>query len=195
MLASMRGEGAEDTLKRIAAALDEVGIPFMIAGSFATKAHGVPCAMQDLDVIVDPEPAQLEALLAALPRDAYHVDVDAARDALRERGIFNIVDLATAWRVDFIVLKDRPFSRGELARRVSTDLLGVPVLVVSAEDTIVAELEWSKQSGGSETQRRNVAGILASRRPSLDLAYVRRWVQELGLSEEWAPFDGAPSES
>ncbi len=195
MLTSMRGDGAEDTLKRIAAALDEVGIPFMVAGSFATKAHGVPCAMQDLDVVVDPEPAQLEALLAALPRDAYHVDVDAARDALRERSIFNIVDLATAWRVDFIVLKDRPFSRGELARRISTDVLGVPVLVVSAEDTIVAELEWSKQSGGSETQRRNVAGILASRGPSLDLAYVRRWVQELGLSEEWAPFDGAVGES
>lgn len=41
-------------------------------------------------------------------------------------------------------------------------LLDVPVYVASPEDTIVAKLEWSKQSGGFERQRRDIAGIVAT---------------------------------
>ena len=73
-----------------------------------------------------------------------------------------------------------------MERRVPIDLSGVTAFVVSAEDTVVAELEWSKLNGGSETQLRNVAGILARRDAALDLAYVKRWVDELGLAAEWA---------
>lgn len=185
-----RATAAEDVLRRMVGLLDDTGIPFMIAGSFASNAHGTPRATQDLDIVIDPAPPMLEALLERLPQGAYHVDRDAAREALRSRGIFNIVDLATAWRVDFIVRKDRPFSRAELARRVAVDLHGVPVFVASAEDTIVAELEWSKESAGSETQLRNVAGIMAARGTALDLAYVQRWVDELGLAGEWAKARG-----
>jgi len=162
----------------------------MIAGSFASNVHGTPRATQDLDIVIAPQPAMLEALLEKLPQGAYHVDDEAAREALRTRGMFNIVDLATAWRVDFIMSKDRPFSRAELARRVAVDMHNVPVFVATAEDTIVAELEWSKDSAGSETQLRNVASILASRGSALDLAYVQRWVDELGLAAEWAKARG-----
>jgi hypothetical protein len=179
-----------DVLKRMVGLLDGAAIPFMIAGSFASNAHGAPRATQDLDIVIDPEPSTLEALLERLPQEAYHVDPAAAREALRTRSIFNIVDLATAWRIDFIVKKDRPFSRAELTRRVATALHDVPVFVASAEDTIVSELEWSKQSAGSETQLRNVAGIVASRGSALDMVYVQRWVDELGLGDEWAKARG-----
>jgi len=173
-------------LGRIVGILNGAKVPFMIAGSFASDAHGAPRSTNDLDIVVDLTSATLEDLLAALPDDAYHVDAEAARRALRMRSLFNIVDLATAWRIDLIVSRDRPFSRSELERRVATNLLGVPVFIVSAEDTILSELEWSKESGGAETQRRNAAGILASQRGSLDHAYLLRWVDELGLAGEWA---------
>jgi hypothetical protein len=35
------------------------------------------------------------------------VDVDAARDALRRRSMFNVIDQASGWKVDFIVRKSR----------------------------------------------------------------------------------------
>jgi hypothetical protein len=179
------GAGLEDILRRVVDVLDEAKIPFMIAGSFASNMHGTPRPTQDLDLVVDLDEAGLEALLTKLPADAYYVDADAARRALLSRGTFNVVDLATSLRVDFIVKKDRPFSRQELARRAAREVHGVPAFVASAEDTIIAELEWSKGVRGSETQLRNVAAILAVRRDSLDLAYVQRWVKELGLEDEW----------
>lgn len=65
------------------------------------------------------------------------------------------------------------------------DVLGVDAFVATAEDTIVAKLEWSKLSGGSERQRRDVAGILASVGDALDHRYLERWVRDLGLEDEW----------
>jgi len=64
-------------------------------------------------------------------------------------------------------------------------MLDVPVFVASAEDTVVAKLEWSKDSGGSERQRRDVAGVIASVGDQLDREYIERWVRELDLADEW----------
>jgi hypothetical protein len=175
-----------ELLGRLVDGLNDANIPFMIAGSFASTAHGLPRATQDLDIVIDPpDPGALDALLARLPSDRYYVDLDAARDALRRRAMFNVIDNATGWKVDFIVRKNRPFSREEFRRRQALTLLGVPVFVASAEDTIVAKLEWSLLGGGSERQRRDVAGILETAAGSIDMPYVERWVRDLGLEVEW----------
>jgi hypothetical protein len=173
-------------LHRVVHLLDASGVPFMIAGSFASAAHGLPRTTQDLDVVVDPPSSgALDALVRSLSPEKYYVDADAARDALRRRSMFNVVDLASGWKVDFIIRKNRTFSRDEFARRMKFVFLDVPVYVASPEDTIVAKLEWSKQCGGSERQRRDVAGILATLGPDLDRAHVERWVLDLDLADEW----------
>jgi hypothetical protein len=174
-------------LERLVRMLDCSGVPFMIAGSFASTAHGLPRTTQDLDVVIDPPtPQALDSLVGSMSPDDYYVDVDAARDALRRRSMFNVIDHASGWKVDFIVRKNRPFSRDEFARRMQLTLLDVPVFVASPEDTIIAKVEWSRQSGGSERQRRDVAGVVATMGEQLDRAYVERWILELGLEEEWA---------
>jgi len=173
-------------LERLVKLLDQAGVPFMVAGSFASAAHGLPRTTQDLDVVIDPpSAAALDLLVASMSSDAYYVDAMTARDALRHRSMFNVVDFASGWKVDFIVRKNRAFSREEFSRRMSITLLDVPVFVASAEDTVVAKLEWSRLSGGSERQRRDVAGIIATVGDDLDREYVARWVAELGLGDEW----------
>jgi hypothetical protein len=176
----------EDLLPRLVAVLDAVGVPYMLAGSVATQVHGLELPRADLDIIIDPDPATLEALVDALPRSAYHGSADAAREALRARTRFGVVDFATATHIDFIIKKDRPFSRSEMDRRVRVELHGCSLYVVSAEDTIVAELEWSREQGASKTSRRNVASVLARHGDALDRAYIERWIAELGLATEWA---------
>lgn len=182
----------EGLLVRLRALFEGCGVPFMVAGSFASTAHGVPRTTQDIDIVIDPPDLDaLDALIDSMLVDTFYVDRDAARDAFRRRSMFNVVDMATAWKVDLILRKNRPFSREEFSRRSRISLLGVDVFAASAEDTIIAKLEWSALSGGSERQRRDVAGIVATLGLGLDRAYIERWVEELRLGAEWAAAQNA----
>lgn len=176
--------GVAGPLREIKALLEAAGIPYMVVGSFASTIHGEPRTTRDLDLVVDPTPAALDHFLAHLDLDAFYVDPDVARDALRRRGMFNVIDMRSAWKVDLVIRRDRPFSREELARRTDQELLGVVVPTASAEDTIIAKLEWAQQ-GASERQLGDVVGILRVRGASLDLAYIQRWVDALGLEDRW----------
>lgn len=176
---------AGDFLARLTALLDAAGIPYMVAGSFASTFHGVARATQDLDLVVDPSGAALDSFLASLDPDTYYADPDTAREALRLRSQFNVIDMTTGWKADLIIRKARPFSVEELARRQPIELMGTRTFVATAEDSIISKLEWAKQSD-STRQLRDVAGIVAMRGDALDLAYIERWVSALGLETEWA---------
>lgn len=171
-------------LRTIVDALDAAGIPHMITGSFASTFHGEPRTTHALDLVIDPSAAQLDALLATFDPARFYVDTDVAREALRRRTMFNVIEIPTAWKLDLVVRKHRPFSIGELQRRQAATILGVATRVATAEDTIVAKLEWSKL-GGSERQLDDVAGIIRVRGDDLDRSYIERWVNELGLGDQW----------
>ena len=98
--------------------------------------------------------------------------------------MFNVVDFATGWKVDFIIRKSRPFSLKEFDRRREEELDGVAVFVARAEDVVVAKLEWAKL-GQSERQLRDASGILTSRANELDIDYIEKWVTQLDLVQHW----------
>lgn len=84
------------------------------------REHGTRSAADHagLDLVIDPpSAAEFEALLVSMPADKYYVDADTARDALRQRSMFNLVDLAAGWKVDLLLRNNREFSRDEFARR------------------------------------------------------------------------------
>ena len=114
----------------------------------------------------------------------YYLDADVAREEFRRRGQFNVIEGATAWKVDVIFRKARAFSVAEMSRRLPAVVLGVPVFVATAEDTVLAKLEWAKL-GESERQRRDVHALLEAKGQSLDLAYIEQWLDELGVRASW----------
>jgi len=180
--------GLDGFIRRVVSALETLSIEYMVVGSFASSYHGPPRSTQDLDLVVALERSQVGLLLQAFPESDYYVSADAVREAVARRGSFNVIDLASGWKADFMVVRSRAFSRGELARRQPADLLGIPTWIASAEDTILSKLEWSRLGGGSERQRSDVASIIAVRRSSLDLTYLRRWADDLGVRSELESF-------
>lgn len=178
------GLGPSDVLARTVAALDDTGVPYMLSGSFASTLFGSPRATQDIDIVIEPTLGSLERLLFHFAGDAYYVNRDAAREAYGLEGMFNVIDLATGWKIDFIMRKSRPFSREEFGRRRLVETSGLRLYVASAEDVAVAKLEWAKL-GESERQIRDVAGILRVQGETLDLEYIRRWVAGLHLENQW----------
>jgi hypothetical protein len=175
----------EDVLGRIIEMLRAADIPYMVTGSIAASYHGRPRATHDADVVIDPSPEQFDQLLAALERADFHLSADTARDALRHRRPFNVIEIARAVKIDLIVRKARPFSVEEFGRRQPVDFpFASGVSTVTAEDAILSKLDWARQGGDSERQLRDAAGIVELN-PGLDWDYIRRWASQLGVSALW----------
>ncbi len=175
---------AGDLLRRVVPVLDSFGIEHMVAGSFASTYHGEPRTTQDIDIVIHGSRDSVAQFVGSLDQDAYYCDLDAALDAFDRRTQFNLIDMATGWKIDFVIRKSRAFSVSEFRRRTPAEFLGASVFMATAEDTIIAKLDWARDTG-SERQLLDVASILAVSGPSLDLTYVERWVEDLELAELW----------
>lgn len=158
--------------------LDRAGIPHMISGSVASTHHGEPRSTQDVDLVIDPSVEALTTFVGSLDRERYYIDDALA--ALAHRSQCNVIDVTTGWKVDLIVVQDRPFSRVELDRRRPLTLLGVDTFIATVEDVILSKLEWSRATE-SERQVRDVVAMLRLRAGELDDAYLDRWARELEL--------------
>jgi len=181
--ASVAAMNVAEVFHRITAALDQAGIRYMLTGSFASAYYGVPRSSQDIDLIIEATPAQLQTFIQLLPSGEYYADLDAALEAYKRQSIFNVIDLATGWKIDLIIRKSRAFSQEEFRRQL-VNLQDLPLFVASAEDVVVAKLEWSKLAQ-SKRHIEDVAGILRMRWESLDRSYLEKWTLELGLETEW----------
>jgi len=178
-----------EVLERITRALQSAGIAYMLTGSFAGVFYGSPRSTQDIDLVIEATPEQLRSFLENLPHAEYYMDIEAAFEALRKESLFNIIDMRTSWKIDMIIRKSRAFSREEFGRRQPANVQGVFLFVASAEDIILAKLEWAKL-GQSQRQIDDAAGILKLRADSLDRSYLNKWVRELDLDQQWSEAQG-----
>jgi hypothetical protein len=173
-----------DFLRRVTAALDLAGIPYMLTGSLASSMYGIPRATNDIDVVIAPSRDQLVSVVQLFQRLGLTVATEAAIAALRNKTDFNVVDFAHGWKVDLIVCKDREFSATEFARRETHEVEGIRLTLAQPEDVLIAKLEWAKR-GESERQLEDAAGILKMQGRALDRDYIERWVHSLDLADQW----------
>jgi hypothetical protein len=180
----------EDALDRVIRMLERLEIPYMITGSLAASHHGRPRATHDADVVIDPDPAQLDTLVRDLDNSNFYVDAATARDAFESRRQFNVIETTHACKIDLIIRKDRAFSREEFSRRQRVDVgFGRPLSMITPEDSILSKLEWARRAD-SERQLRDAAAI-AEMNPTLDRGYIGRWAEVLGVLDLWKAVSGA----
>lgn len=172
-----------DLLRDSLAWLEHCGIEYMVVGSVASSLYGQARATQDVDVVVELTPEQLRRLAAELPESRYYLSLEAAQQALAHTGQFNLIDTLTGGKVDLILRKARPFSRSEFSRRRKVSSPIGEIVVASAEDVVLAKLEWNRISP-SERQRRDVASILGVQAANLDWQYLEQWAKKLGVWED-----------
>jgi hypothetical protein len=174
----------DDLLSRLAPALERAQMIYMVTGSVASSAHGMPRSTRDLDIVIAPTRPQLLELMRGFPSSDYYADEQQAFRALANRSQFNVIDNATGWKIDFIIAEDSEYGRTALARRKPIHIAGNPVYIAAAEDVLIAKLRWAKL-GGSDRQLQDVAGILVIQRGNLDIEYIERWIREFKLEEQW----------
>jgi hypothetical protein len=174
----------QDVFQRITSALDQAGIAYMLSGSFASAYYGAARSTQDIDFVIHATSEQLRSFIGALPPSEYYADLDSALEAHQRQSMFNVIDQATGWKIDFIIRKSRPYSQEEFRRRQRVTLHGVALFMTTAEDAVISKLEWAKLAQ-SRRQIEDSAAILRARWDALDRSHLEKWVAELGLGSEW----------
>lgn len=166
--------------------LDRIGCARFTTGSIASMVSGEPRFTNDIDIVVRLEERQALEVAAAFTGDAWCVSPEAAVDAVRCGGMFNLIHVASGLKVDLIVAgrdayDDTRFDRVRGIRMPD----GRVEPFSSPEDVILMKLVFLRE-GGSDKHRRDIATMVAVQGAvSLDWEYMAAWSDRLGVAAEF----------
>ena len=156
-------EGFQRTLLKLVAVLDRSRIRFHLTGGITSVAYGEPRMTQDLDLVLDRDRilSVEKEFLSALPAAGFYFVEETAHEAIESRGMFQLLDIDQAIKLDLYV---RCLIPGELDRSVRTELFpGVILPIVARTDAALSKLIWIEH--GSHRSRRDLRRILAGATP------------------------------
>lgn len=163
--------------------LNRAAVDYMLTGSMASNAWGIPRTTHDLDFVVQLPPSAVANFAGAFVDPDYYLDEQSIREAYKPPHQFNLIHVPSALKADFWLLRPDPFEHEMFARRVRDKWMGEVIWLATAEDVILHKLFWNKLTP-SDRQLGDVAGVMEVQRGKLDEAYLREWAEKLGVSAQ-----------
>jgi len=177
-------------LKLILAALKASGVEYMLGGALAEWAWGEPRATQDVDVVINLPIRSIGRFSRELEKRDMLVPEDVILDTLTEDRAdipLNAVHIHSGLKADlYLVREGDALRQSAFQRRILVDY-GPPigkVYVHSPEDLIIYKLLYFSISGQSK-HARDIAAMMKANTDRIDLEYIEKWVDHLGLASVW----------
>jgi len=174
-----------DLLRHVCLTAERLGIRYLVTGSQATIVFGEPRFTNDIDVVVDLTAANVTEFAEEFPADEYYLSLDAAREAIANHSMFNIIHPASGIKIDVIIPGPTAHERSRFERGqricLSPDFVAT---FASPEDVILKKLEFYKL-GGSDKHLRDIAGVLKISGDKVDRAYIERLASQFGTADAW----------
>jgi hypothetical protein len=166
--------------------LERMGICYAVGGSLSSSLHGVMRSTLDVDIVADLREEHIIPFVQALA-PLFYADDEMIRDAIQRRGSFNLIHFETAFKVDVFIPKERAFDQMQLEHREKSIVARDPdrsVFVTSAEDVILAKLEWYRMGEEvSDRQWRDILGVIRVQSTQLDFRYLEQWATVLKVED------------
>lgn len=181
----MEGDQAQ-LLKVITTQLKKNRVPYMITGAWSAIYYGRPRASHDIDFVVELHRTDLAKVLSIFSRLSgdFFVQKEAIKEAIFEKSMFNVIHLPTTLKLDFWILTDEQFDKSRFRRKRKVRILGQPMVMASAEDTILQKLRWYK-IGKIEKHLVDAAFVYQIQKKNLDMGYLADWVRRLGVGKHF----------
>jgi len=162
---------AADTLDQVvswARRFREAGLPFMLVGAYAVAAHGFPRASGDIDLVVHlafEERGRVRKLLEQESLAGIHERTDP------QWGKRLAADLPSGLTLEVFFTPPNPVHDREYSRRVTVQLRGEDIPVLSPEDLVLRKLVNVRLRRGIDYD--DAVGVLARQGTRMDLGYLR----------------------
>ena len=174
-----------DLLHYVCTALESLGIKYLVTGSQATIVFGEPRFTNDVAIVVALDLTHLDAFVRLFPEQDFYLSREAAREAIVERSMFNIIHPASGLKVAVMIPgssldEASRFDRGRSVQ-VAPDFAAT---FASPEDVIRKKRECYK-IGGSDKHLRDISGVLKISGDKVDRAFVAKLAAQMGVAEIW----------
>lgn len=78
----------------------------MVTGSVVSSLQGEPRSTHNIDVIVLLKTQSVDVLVSQFPTDTFYVNPDSVADAVDRGTMFNLIDMFSGNKVDFLVVNE-----------------------------------------------------------------------------------------
>ena len=176
-----------ELLRLVGEQLDRIGCPRFTTGSVAAMVYGEPRFTNDIDIVVRIGEREAREIAAAFEGDDWYVSAEAAVDAARVGGMFNIIHVPSGLKVDLIVAPGDAYDAERFARVRNIRMSDGRLEPFSApEDVILKKLVFFREGASGKHLRDIAAMIEVQGADALDWEYLSLWAGRLGVESELA---------
>jgi hypothetical protein len=160
---------------------DEVGIAYMLVGSYSSNLYGRPRSTKDADFVIqcdDAAFAQLRQKLGSVLRFDPQMSFETVTGTMRHIAEHPVL----SFKVEMFHLSADAHDQMRFGRRKQWDFGGYPAWLPTAEDVVITKLRWSRH-GQRQKDVDDVLDVLEVQGEALDFAYIRHWCDQHGTRE------------
>ncbi len=150
----------------------------MVSGSLALNVYCIPRMTMDIDIVIELDQEKVNDFLEIFS-DGYYLNENTVRQEISRKGMFNVIDHRTGFKIDFIIRKDSEYRKFEFSRKTRMLLDSTPVWMVSAEDLTISKIDWIQRLQ-SDKQLGDIKILLSI--PGIDKDYIFTWCEKLKLN-------------
>ncbi len=164
-----------------------LNIPYMITGSLACIAYGVPRLTNDADLVIELHRKQVPLFTNVFRDPDYYCppeEVVMLECAREQRGHFNIIHVSTGLKADVYLAGRDPLHKWAMERTQTITISKEPVRIAPPEYVIIRKLEFYRE-GESEKHLRDIAGILSISGEIIDCEQLQTMIEDRHLEAPW----------
>ena len=168
--------------------INKLSISYMITGAVASIIYGEPRLTNDIDLVIDLKPDNVEKFAAAFPFEEFYCPPsEVIKLEIRRplRGHFNLIHHETAFRADIYASGQDELHIWGLKNRNVVDVENDEFWIAPVEYVILRKLEYYRE-GGSEKHLRDISGILALSSDQIDHKVLEERIKDMLLEKEWS---------
>jgi hypothetical protein len=159
----------------------------MITGAVASIIYGEPRLTNDIDLVINMNPEEVESFSSAFPIEDFYCppqEVIRLEIARSQRGHFNLIHHATGFKADIYTSGRDELHHWGLKNRKPVDVEGENFWLAPIEYVILRKLEYFRE-GKSEKHLRDISSIITVSLNEIDFKVLEEQINMRMLAKEW----------